>query len=81
MQIDLCTITEGPSLIFGLSGDATMTLSSINHMVKAGSVVKIVEFLVVDRPTSYNVIIATPWLNSMRAIPSTFHLSLKSWNL
>ncbi|KAF3556207.1 hypothetical protein F2Q69_00012388 [Brassica cretica] len=77
MEIDLCAVTEGPSPIFGLSGDATMTLGSINLLVKAGSVVKITEFLVVDRPTSYNVIIGTPWLNSMRAIPSTFHLCLK----
>ena len=77
MEIDLCAITEGPSPIFGLSGDATMTLGSINLLAKAESVVKITEFLVVDRPTSYNVIIGTPWLNSMRAIPSTFHLCLK----
>ncbi|XP_013625860.1 uncharacterized protein LOC106373173 [Brassica napus] len=77
MEIDLCAVTEGPSPIFRLSGDATMTLGSINLLVKAGSVVKITEFLVVDRPTSYNVIIGTPWLNSMRAMPSTFHLCLK----
>ncbi|XP_013713694.1 uncharacterized protein LOC106417431 [Brassica napus] len=38
MEIDLCAITEGPSPIFGLSGDATMTLGSINLLVKAGSV-------------------------------------------
>ncbi|KAL0771600.1 hypothetical protein Bca101_036751 [Brassica carinata] len=84
MEIDMCTFTEGPSPIFGLSGDTTMTLGSINLLVKAGSVVKITELLVVDRPTSYNVIIGTPWLNSMRAIPSTFHLCLKfsdpSWS-
>ena len=77
MEIDLCAIMEGPSPIFRLSGDATMTLGSINLLVKAGSVVKITEFLVVDRPPSYNVIIGTLWLNSMRAIPSTFHLCLK----
>ncbi|XP_013632856.1 PREDICTED: uncharacterized protein LOC106338423 [Brassica oleracea var. oleracea] len=77
IEIDLCTVTEGPSPIFGLSGDATMTRGSINLLVKAESVVKITEFLVVDRPTSYNVIIGTPWLKFMRAIPSTFHLCLK----
>ncbi|XP_013607919.1 PREDICTED: uncharacterized protein LOC106314623 [Brassica oleracea var. oleracea] len=38
---------------------------------------KIVEFLVIDRPTSYNVIVGTPWLNSMQAVPSTYHMCLK----
>ena len=48
MEIDMCAITEGPSQIFGLSGDTTMTLGSINLLVKAGSIVKITELLVVD---------------------------------
>ena len=69
MEIDLCAVTEGPNPIFGLSGDATMTLGSIDLVVKAGSVIKVTEFLVIDRPTSYNAIVGTPWLNSMRAIP------------
>ena len=77
MEIDLCAVTERPSPIFGLSGNATMTLGSIDLVVKAGSVTKVTEFLVIDRPTSYNAIVGTPWLNSMRAIPSTFHLCLK----
>ncbi|KAF2604216.1 hypothetical protein F2Q70_00027056 [Brassica cretica] len=77
MEIDLCAVTEGPSPIFGLSGDATMTLASIDLVVKAGNVIKVTKFLVIDRPTSYNAIVGTPWLNSMRAIPSTFHLCLK----
>ncbi|KAF3578915.1 hypothetical protein DY000_02029708 [Brassica cretica] len=77
MDIDLCAVTEGPSPIFGLSGDATMTLDSIDLVVKAGSAIKVTEFLVIDSPTSYNVIVGTPWLNSIRAIPLTFHLCLK----
>lgn len=58
-------------------GDATMILVSINLEVKAESITKAVEFLVVDRPASYNVVVGTPWLNSMPAILSTFHLCLK----
>ncbi|KAF2543666.1 hypothetical protein F2Q68_00031925 [Brassica cretica] len=77
MEIDLCAVTERPSPIFRLSGNATMTLSSIDLVVKDGSVIKVTEFLVIDRPTSYNAIVGTPWLNSMRAIPSTFHMCLR----
>ena len=65
MEIDLCAVTERPSPIFGLSGNATMTFGSIDLVVKAGSIIKVTEFLVIDRPTSYNVIVGTPWLNSM----------------
>ncbi|XP_013633060.1 PREDICTED: uncharacterized protein LOC106338686 [Brassica oleracea var. oleracea] len=77
MEIVLCAVKERPSPIFGLSENATMTLGSIDLVVKAGRVTKVTEFLVIDRPTSYNTIVGTPWLNSMRAIPSTFHLCLK----
>ncbi|KAL0730557.1 hypothetical protein Bca4012_026650 [Brassica carinata] len=76
MGVDLSILTDDPSPVFGLSGEI-MTLGSTNLLVKAGSVAKNTEFLVIDGPTSYNAIVGTPWLNSMRAIPSTFHLCLK----
>ncbi|KAF2546362.1 hypothetical protein F2Q70_00020920 [Brassica cretica] len=45
-------------------------------LIDTGSSADII-FKVVDRPASYNVIMGTPWLNAMRAIPSTYHLCLK----
>ena len=77
MGIDLNAITDDPNPIIGLSGNITMTLGSVDLSVRAGSVTKTAEFLVVDGPAAYNAIVGTPWLNSMRAIPSTFHLCLK----
>ncbi|XP_048622628.1 uncharacterized protein LOC125591811 [Brassica napus] len=74
MEIDPSEIVENPSPLLGLSGETTIAFGSINLAVKAGTVI---EFLVVDRPASYNVIMGTPWLNSMRAIPSTYHFCLK----
>ncbi|KAL0742022.1 hypothetical protein Bca4012_083535 [Brassica carinata] len=76
MGVDLSILTDDPSPVFGLSGEI-MTLGLTNLLVRAGSVAKNMEFLVIDGPTSYNAIVGTPWLNSMRAIPSTFHLCLK----
>ena len=67
---------EDPNPIVGLSGEATMTLGTINLLVKACSMTKIMEFLVIDRPASYNAIVGTPWLNSMQAVPSTYHMCL-----
>ena len=77
MKIDMSEITENPNPLVGLSGEATIAFGSINLAVKSGTVTKVTDFLVVDRPASYNVIMGTPWLNSMRAIPSTYHLCLK----
>jgi hypothetical protein len=36
-----------------------------------------VDFLVVDRPSSYNAIIGRPTLNKLRAATSTYHLMMK----
>lgn len=36
-----------------------------------------VDFTVSDYPAIYNMIMGTPWLHQMRAIPSTYHLCLK----
>ena len=71
MEIDPSEIVENPSPLLGLSGATTIAFGLINLAVKAGTVKRITEFLVVDRPASYNAIMGTPWLNSMRAIPST----------
>ena len=43
-------IAEDPNPVVGLSGVATLTLNTINLSIKAGSMTKIVEFLVVNRP-------------------------------
>ena len=77
MKIDPSEISENPSPLVGFSGETTMALGSINLNVKAGTIEKIAEFLVVDQPVSYNVIMGTPWLNLMQAIPSMYHLCLK----
>ncbi|KAF8095045.1 hypothetical protein N665_0343s0005 [Sinapis alba] len=41
------------------------------------SVTKIVDFVVVDHPAIYNIIMGTPWLNAMKAVLSTYHLGIK----
>ncbi|WZZ03192.1 hypothetical protein YC2023_089113 [Brassica napus] len=77
MGINQSEVAKYPSPLLGLSGETTMAYGSINLAVKAGTVTKVTEFLAVDRPASYNVIMGTPWLNAMCAIPSTYHLCLK----
>ena len=54
-----------------------MNLGSIQLPVMAKEIKKIIEFTVVDHPAIYNVIMGTPWLNAMQAVPSTYHLGVK----
>ncbi|KAF3537941.1 hypothetical protein F2Q69_00023934 [Brassica cretica] len=68
MGIDQFEIVKYPSPLLGLSGETTMAYGSINLAIKAETVTRVTENLVVDRPASYNVIMGTPWLNPMRSI-------------
>ncbi|KAL0730391.1 hypothetical protein Bca4012_026484 [Brassica carinata] len=38
---------------------------------------KIVDFAVVDNTAIYNVIMGTPCINAMKAVPLTYHLDIK----
>ncbi|XP_024016338.1 uncharacterized protein LOC112089815 [Eutrema salsugineum] len=77
MGIDLSEVTAIPKPITGFSRETTMTMGTIRLPVVAGGVTRIVEFCVTDHPAIYNVIMGTPWINAMRAVPSTYHLCLR----
>ncbi|XP_059623044.1 uncharacterized protein LOC132266209 [Cornus florida] len=69
------------SPLVGFSGDKVYPLGAVTLPVTAGAnpkqVTVMVDFVVVDCPSSYNIILGRTTLNAMKAITSTYHLLLR----
>lgn len=52
-------------------------IGTIRLPVYAGGVTRSVKFSVIKSKAPYNAILGTPWLHSMRAVPSTYHQCIK----
>jgi hypothetical protein len=63
------------------TGDKVRPSGVVSLTIEAGTYPKqvrtSVEFLVVDCPSAYNVIIGRPTLNKLRAVTSTYHLLVR----
>ncbi|KAF8088727.1 hypothetical protein N665_0532s0086 [Sinapis alba] len=57
--------------------DTTMTIGTVKLPVYVARITKIVKFVVIDSLAIYNVILGTPWIHSMKVIPSTYHQCIK----
>ncbi|KAG7583777.1 Reverse transcriptase domain [Arabidopsis suecica] len=57
----------------GFDGDFVMTIGTIKLPVFVGGTIAWVKFVIIDKPAIYNIILGTPWIHQMQAIPSTYH--------
>jgi len=61
----------------GYDGEAKMSIGEIKLQVQVGGITQKTKFVVIDSEPIYNAILGSPWIYSMKAIPSTYHLCLK----
>ena len=59
------------------NGSSEQIIGTIRLPVYAGDVTRTVKFSVIRAKAPYNAILGTPWLHSMKAIPSTYHQCVK----
>jgi len=77
MGISRVDIVGPPSPLVAFTSGSTMSLRTIKLPVLAGKMSKIVDFVVFDKPAAYNIILGTPWIYQMKAIPFTYHQCIK----
>ncbi|XP_074298065.1 uncharacterized protein LOC141628877 [Silene latifolia] len=63
--------------LVGFSGETANSLGEIVIPTYVGGVNKQVRYLVIDGPSTYNIILGKPWLHLMKAVPSTYHQCVK----
>jgi len=72
MGISKKDIKGAPSPLVSFTSETSMSLGTITLPVTSQGVVKMIEFTIFDRPAAYNIILGTPWLYKMKAVPSTY---------
>jgi hypothetical protein len=81
MGIDRERIKPFASPLVGFGGEVVFQMGIIPLPVTAGTTPQLatmmIDFLVIDRPSAYNVIMGRPALNKFKAATSTYHLMMK----
>ena len=65
----------------GFSGERVLPLGSVQLVLTLGDppcqAIAMVRFLIVDAPSTYNMLLRRPSLNAIRAVPSAYHMVIK----
>ncbi|XP_010468353.1 PREDICTED: uncharacterized protein LOC104748403 [Camelina sativa] len=61
----------------GYDGVSKTSMGDVKLQVRAGGVTRKTKFVVIDVLPIYNTILGSPWIYSMQAVPSTYHLYIK----
>ncbi|XP_013624817.1 uncharacterized protein LOC125600455 [Brassica napus] len=77
MGIDLRNMRPSTRTLTGFNVASEKMIGTIRLPVYAGDVTRTVKFSVIRAKDPYNAILSTPWLHSIKAVPSTYHQCIK----
>ena len=77
MKVPLSHLNSAGRILSRFNGSTTLTMGDIALYVKAGLVTQQVLFSVVEDFGPYNAIVGRTWLHAMKAIPSTYHQTIR----
>ncbi|XP_074305129.1 uncharacterized protein LOC141640137 [Silene latifolia] len=77
MKIKENQITKKSSVLVGFSGETRNTLGEIYLPTYGEGVASYERFGILDCLSSYNVILGRPWIQNVKAVPSTYHQCVK----
>ncbi|XP_013615062.1 PREDICTED: uncharacterized protein LOC106321317 [Brassica oleracea var. oleracea] len=77
MGVDLRDMKPSSRTLTGFNGASEQMIRTIRLPVYAGGITRTVKFSVIRAKAPYNAILGTPWLHSMKAVPSTYHQCVK----
>lgn len=81
MRIAGAMLRPVQTLLYGFARDCVRAAGMIDLPATIGDgadkVTVMVEFIVVDKPSVYNIILGIPTFNALKAVVSTYHLAIK----
>ncbi|GMN60600.1 hypothetical protein TIFTF001_029691 [Ficus carica] len=81
LKIESAALTPARTPLYRFSGECVRTAGTVSLLVTIGDgperVTRMVEFIIVDRPSVYNAILGRPTLNAIKAVVCTYHLAMK----
>ncbi|KAL0400129.1 UNVERIFIED_CONTAM: hypothetical protein Sradi_2356200 [Sesamum radiatum] len=81
MGIGMNMLTKVNTSLVGFNGSVIEPMGEIALPISIGTAphraTRMLKFLVVDAPSSYNIIMGRPSLNSFKAVAFTYHIKLK----
>ncbi|XP_056695442.1 uncharacterized protein [Spinacia oleracea] len=70
-------VIKKSAVLIGFSGETKITFREVTLPVYAQRINQQVKFCVINCPSSYNIILGRPCIHDMKAIPLTYHQTIK----
>ena len=81
MKLKVSDLKPSPNPVYGFTGDSVVLLGVISLLMTLGEYHRqscvMADFLVIDQPSAFNVVLGRPSLRELRVITSIHHLLMK----